>query len=335
MTLPFKGAKGDNMANYFYFSTSGDGWINLGTDEWFIDHFGKDDMILYLYINENAVIIGRNQNPWAECNLSAMERDDVQLVRRITGGGAVYHDCGNLNFSFIAGADRYDQDAQMDMILSAVRKLGIPCEFTGRNDLTADGKKFSGNAFCARRGVRQHHGTLLIGANLAKLQNYLQVDPRKLQAKGTKSVRSRVCNLSEFQPGLTTGQMARALEGAFFAHYGAYKTLAASDLPHDQLAPYWEKQRSWAWRLGETPQFDVEIENRFAWGNVQILLTLRHTEVTSVKVYSDALDTELPDEIAALLNGCRFGAKPLAEALAASPKQQIRELAGYILLQNL
>ena len=123
------------MATYFYVSPSRDGWRNLATDEWLIDHLAPDDLILYFYINQNAVIIGKNQNPWKECDIPAMDRDGVQLVRRITGGGAVFHDEGNLNFSFIAGKERYDTDRQFGMILQAVRALGIPAELTGRNDM--------------------------------------------------------------------------------------------------------------------------------------------------------------------------------------------------------
>lgn len=314
--------------NYLYVSPSGDGWRNLGTDEYFLEHIGPEDMLLYFYINRSALIIGRGQNPWAECRLDAMERDGVQLVRRITGGGAVFHDEGNLNFSFIAGEAGYDVQRQLGMILSAVRALGIPCEFTGRNDLLADGRKFSGNAFCSRKGIRQHHGTLLIRSDLARLQNYLNVDPRKLQAKGVKSVRSRVCNLSEFAPGLGCGDMLRALKDAFRAEYGGYEELQGPD--EAAVAPYIEKHASDAWRLGETPRFDLEIENRFPWGNVQVLLTLRKGRVHDLKVYSDALDAALPEEIRSLLTGAEFGARPMADALRKSQNVQVLELADYI-----
>ena len=323
------------MKNYLYVSTSGDGWTNLGTDEWFLEHVGPDDLALYFYINENAVIIGRNQNPWAECDLNAIERDKVQLVRRITGGGAVYHDRGNLNFSFIAGINRYDQDRQFRLILDAVRALGIPCEFTGRNDLVADGRKFSGNAFCMRSKVKQHHGTLLVSADLGKLQNYLRVDPRKLRSKGTKSVRARVCNLSEFVPNLRVETLLGALKQAYAREYGAYETLEHDALPWTEVQPYIQKHASWEWRLGETPQFDLEIENRFPWGTVQMLITLRHTCVADLKVYTDALDTELAQEIRGLLLGCRFGSVPMADALAASPNAQVREVGEFVRAQKL
>ena len=323
------------MGNWLYVSDSPDGWRNLGVDEYFLDHLAPEDLLLYFYVNRNAVIIGRGQNPWAECNLNAMERDGVQLVRRITGGGAVFHDEGNLNFSFIAGEAIYDIPRQLGMILSAVRALGIPCEFSGRNDLLADGRKFSGNAFCARRQLRQHHGTLLVDADLGRLQNYLNVDPRKLQAKGAKSVRSRVCNLKEFVPGLTRDAMLEALKAAFRREYGDYTDLTGLTLDEAAIAPYVQKQASDAWRLGETPRFDVEIENRFPWGNVQLLLTLRQSKVDSLQVYSDAIDAELPEEIRSRLLGVSYGSRPLAAALMESEKAQIQEVARFILEQQL
>lgn len=314
--------------NKLFVSASGDGWRNLGTDEYFLEHVGPEDMLLYFYVNSAAVIIGRGQNPWVECNLEAMARDDVQLVRRITGGGAVFHDAGNLNFSFIAGEKLYDERRQLGMILSAVRALGIPCDFTGRNDLVADGRKFSGNAFCSRKGIRQHHGTLLIHSDLARLQNYLNVDPRKLQAKGVKSVRSRVCNLSEFVPGLTCEKMLDALKGAFRAEYGECEELPVPE--ESAVAPYIKKHASDAWRLGETPRFDAQIENRFPWGNVQLLLTLRKGRVCDVQAYSDALDVSLPEEICARLKDAEYNSEAMAAALEKGADSQLRELAEFI-----
>ena len=318
------------MNNLLFVAPWQDGWKNLAADEYFLDRVQPDQMILYFYVNGNAVIIGRGQNPWAECNLHAMDADRVQLVRRITGGGAVFHDTGNLNFSFIAGENVYDVERQLRMILNAVRALGIPCDFTGRNDLVADGRKFSGNAFCARGHARQHHGTLLIRADLTRLQNYLNVDPRKLKAKGAKSVRSRVCNLSDFVPTLTCEQMLAALTDAYRAEYGEYSELSEADLDAAALDAYYEKQSSDAWRLGKTPRFDAEIENRFPWGNVQALLTLRGGRVDAAEVYSDANDAELTEDIRSRLLGAEFGAKPLCLALMGSEKEETREFARFI-----
>lgn len=323
------------MGNYLYVSTSGDGWRNLAVDEYFLDTLGPDDMMLYFYVNKNAVIIGQGQNPWAECRLAEMDRDGVQLVRRITGGGAVFHDEGNLNFSFIAGEGRYDLERQLGLILDAVRALGIPCEFSGRNDLLADGRKFSGNAFCKRGAIRQHHGTLLISADMTRLQNYLNVDPRKLKPKGVKSVKSRVCNLNEFVPELRRDDMLEALKCAYAAEYGDYTELQTSQLDEAAIAPYYEKQKSDAWRLGVTPRFDLEIENRFPWGGLQMLLTLRHGEVSDISVYSDANDAELPGRVRAALLGAKFGSQPIAEALRAAGGQDMNDIAEYVLTLDL
>ena len=323
------------MANYLYVSTSGDGWRNLAVDEYFLDTLGPDDMMLYFYVNKNAVIIGQGQNPWAECRLAEMDRDGVQLVRRITGGGAVFHDEGNLNFSFIAGEGRYDLERQFGLILNAVRALGIPCEFSGRNDLLADGRKFSGNAFCKRGAIRQHHGTLLISADMTRLQNYLNVDPRKLKPKGVKSVKSRVCNLNEFVPELRRDDMLEALKRAYAAEYGDYTEMQTSQLDEAAIAPYYEKQKSDAWRLGVTPRFDLEIENRFPWGGLQMLLTLRHGEVSDISVYSDANDAELPGRVRAALLGAKFGSQPIAEALRAAGGQDMNDIAEYVLTLDL
>lgn len=323
------------MRNLWYVSTSPDGWQNLAMDEWFLDHLGPEDLLLYFYINKNAVIIGKNQNPWKECDLDTMEQDHVQLVRRITGGGAVYHDQGNLNFSFIAGEGRYDVQRQMNVILQAVRSFGIPCEFSGRNDLLADGKKFSGNAFCARGQLRQHHGTLLLRSDLGRLKNYLQVDPRKLKAKGVSSVRSRVCNLSEFTEAVTIESMLAAIRLAYEAEYGAAEDFVFQPEQVAGVVPYYEKQQSWQWRLGKTPVFDLELDTRFSWGGVQLLLTLREGRVERVDAFSDAMDADLAEDLRTRLTGCRFQSQAMAAALMASEKQPLHDIAAFLLAEKL
>ena len=323
------------MNVYWYVSASRDGWQNLAMDEWFLDHMGEDDLLLYWYINSNAVIIGKNQNPWKECDLATMERDQVQLVRRVTGGGAVYHDNSNLNFSFIAGEKRYDLEKQLNLILQAVRSFGIPCDFSGRNDLLADGKKFSGNAFCVRQGIRQHHGTLLIGSDLGRLQNYLQVDPRKLKAKGVASVRSRVCNLSEFTDAVTTQSMLAAIRQVFEAEYGTVEDFSPTPEQVAQMVPYYEKQSSWQWRMGKTPAFDLELDTRFPWGGVQLQFSLKNSVVEELDVWSDAMDAELSGRIKDRLLGVRFGSRTLHDALADTDNEQLQDVARFLLEQGL
>ena len=323
------------MKNYWYLSKTNDGWENLALDEWFIDNLSPDDIMLYFYINENAVIIGKNQNPWKECNLPQMEKDNVQLVRRITGGGAVYHDLGNLNFSFIAGENRYDLDKQLNLILKAVESFGIECEFSGRNDLLADGKKFSGNAFCVRKNIKQHHGTLLVNSDLNRLQNYLNVDPKKIRSKGIESVRARVCNLSELSKDVNIDSMLNAIRTAYNALYGEVSDYVPTEKALNDVKKYYEKQISWEWKMGNTMPFDIELNERFSFGGVQMLFSLKEAVIEKVQVFSDAMDTELCLEISERLTGVRFKSSELYNALTASEKEPIKEIANYLLNENL
>lgn len=317
------------MKAYFFLCESSDGWRNLAADEYFLNHIGKDEILLHIYINAPAVIIGKNQNAWRECNLKAMEADGVKLVRRISGGGAVYHDLGNVNFSFIAHRDIYDVPRQMNVILRAVRELGISAEFSGRNDLLAEGRKFSGNAFCVRGEGRQHHGTLLLSADLSKLPGYLNVSDEKLRSKGVSSVRSRVCNLCEFNAQITSDGMIEALKKGFAQEYGAFENWELDAAARQEIESLYEKQSSWQWRLGQAPRFDLELKNRFDWGEIQVLLSFRQAHVSQVQVYSDALDTELAEQLAQMLQGARFTAGDLAAAVLPE-KKELAEIAGWL-----
>lgn len=317
------------MKAYFFLCETNDGWRNLAADEYFLNHISKDEILLHIYINAPAVIIGKNQNAWRECNLKAMEADGVKLVRRISGGGAVYHDLGNVNFSFIAHKDIYDVPRQMNVILRAVRELGILAEFSGRNDLLAEGKKFSGNAFCVRGEGRQHHGTLLLSADLSKLPGYLNVSDEKLKSKGVSSVRSRVCNLCEFNAQITSEGMIEALKKGFAQEYGTFENWELDAAARQEIEALYEKQASWQWRLGQAPRFDLELKNRFDWGEIQVLLSFRQAHVSQVQVYSDALDTEIAEQLAQMLQGARFTAKDLAAAVLPE-KKELAEIAEWL-----
>ena len=311
-------------------SRSGDGWRNIATEEYLMDRVGPDDAVFYFFVNDRAVIIGRAQNPWAECDLARMNADGVQLVRRISGGGAVYHDRGNLNYSFIMGKNRYDLKRQTGLIVSAVRALGIPAEVVGRNDLLADGRKFSGNAFCARGSARLHHGTLLVNADLGRLEDYLNVDAGKLRAKGIKSVRSRVCNLCEYAAGLDVEAVLARLKDACRGYAPGCVELGAGDIDPSELQPYLEKHASRAWRLGQTPRFDCELSHRFEWGNAQLLLRLRGGAIEDLDAYTDANDAELAEEMRRRLTGAGFDSEAMARALRASGRSELDELADYL-----
>lgn len=318
------------MSNYIYSAPTGDGWLNLARDGYFLENNKKGDVILYFYVNKNAVIIGRNQNAWKECNIANMDADGVQLVRRHSGGGAVFHDNGNLNFSFITDEKHYDLNRQMRVILNAVSKLGLKAELSGRNDITVDGKKFSGNAFSLAKGNRSHHGTILVNADLTKLSNYLCVSKEKMRSKGIDSVRARVCNICELSSGLTVEAMRRLVIESFIEEYGAASEYVFDGTALAEVEERRERLASWEWRFGKTPQFDFETDKRFSFGDTQIYFNLRDGVIRETKVYSDCLDTELTTEIENALTGVHFRREEIKAALSKMKDQNIAaELAEH------
>ncbi len=318
------------MSNYIYSAPTGDGWLNLARDGYFLENNKKGDVILYFYVNKNAVIIGRNQNAWKECSIANMDADGVQLVRRHSGGGAVFHDNGNLNFSFITDEKHYDLNRQMRVILNAVSKLGLKAELSGRNDITVDGKKFSGNAVSLAKGNRSHHGTILVNADLAKLSNYLCGSKEKMRSKGIDSVRARVCNICELSSGLTVEAMRRLVIESFIEEYGAASEYVFDGTALAEVEERRERLASWEWRFGKTPQFDFETDKRFSFGDTQIYFNSRNGVIRETKVYSDCLDTELTTEIENALTGVHFRKEEIKAALSKMKDQSIAaELAEH------
>ena len=169
---------------------------NLAREACLLEAVGVGECILYLWQNQRTVVIGRNQNAWKECRIEQLEADGGHLVRRLSGGGAVYHDLGNLNFTFLVREEDYDVSRQLEVLVGAVNRLGIHAEKTGRNDVTVDGRKISGNAFYRADGHCYHHGTILIDVDKASLSAYLNVSAAKLRSKGVDSVKARVANLT-------------------------------------------------------------------------------------------------------------------------------------------
>jgi len=324
------------MINSIIISNTGDGFTNLATDEYILGLYHEGRMhgvALYFYVNDNAVIIGRNQNAWRECNLRRMEQMGVQLVRRHTGGGAVYHDGGNLNFSFITDEKHYDVARQTGVIASACSSFGIKINLSGRNDILADGRKFSGNAYAVWGRARGQHGTLLIDTDMSMLSKCLNVSQKKLEAKGVASVRARVCNLSELAD-ITVDEMRSAIIACFIKEYGEAEMLSINVDENEQIQALRQKHASWQWRLGMTPAFDYSLEQRFSFGELQLLLRLKNGIVTGAEVFTDALDTSIPNEITSLILGTRFDAKELSARLICGGAEA-NELSEYILKEGL
>ena len=319
------------MAVYFYISNSTDGCRNLATDGFFLENLKKDDIMLYFYVNANAVIIGKNQNAWRECNVDAMERDGVQVVRRHTGGGAVFHDDRNLNFSFIMNEEQYDVRRQMGVIQKMCAALGMTAELSGRNDILIDGKKFSGNAFAASRGMKAHHGTIMVNTDLSKLAGYLNVSEKKMRAKGVTSVKSRVCNLSDFNDSVTVPMVLELLKKEYQAEYGEYTEYKFNEQELARIDELYAIQSSWEWRFGQTPAFNYQLEERFSFGEMQFLFQVESGLISDVAVYSDALDTELVQLVKNRLAGVRFRPQDIAEAFEKDPaRPDFKEIGQYI-----
>jgi len=285
-----------------------DPWMNLAVEEYLLENIKEGEYILYLWQNENTVVIGKNQNPWSECRSELLEKENGKLARRISGGGAVYHDLGNLNFTFIMRKDKYDLDKQFNVILNSVQSLGINAIKTGRNDIVVDNKKFSGNAFCFKKHSAYHHGTILVSANLNKLTKYLQVSKDKIEAKGIKSVRSRVTNLNEINKDITIDMVSDAIIKAYTDIYGEAKIIY-NDIAHldgDKLEELYKKYSSWEFRYGQAPKFDITFETRFIWGGVTFGFSLKNGIIEKAKIYSDAMDEQYISKLEAQLHGIRF-----------------------------
>jgi len=310
-----------------------DPWWNLSIEEYLLDRVEENECILYLWQNQNTVVIGKNQNAWRECRTDLLESEGGKLARRLSGGGAVFHDVGNLNFTFLMGRSNYDLQRQVKVIHNAVRKAGIVSEMSGRNDLTVDGRKYSGNAFCFRKNSAYHHGTIMVSVDMSKLSRYLQVSQEKLRSKGVQSVKSRVANLSEFRPSLTIEDMKGYMMEAFQDEYGKSEEIYTDDSFMDKavLDKLYEKYSSWEWLYGESPSFDIELNERFDWGGIEIGLQLENGIIKKAKVYSDAMDEEFINMLPGMLEGCKFNSVAMAERIMdKSPEGQRKIFAQDI-----
>lgn len=303
---------------WLYESPGHDPYYNLAVEEYLLKK-AEQDTILYLWRNAHTVVIGKNQNPWKECRTTLLEQEGGRLARRLSGGGAVYHDLGNLNFTFLMPRGSFDTQKQFSVLVKALAQLGIRAEFSGRNDLLAGGRKFSGNAYYKNGTAAYHHGTLLVHADMEKLGRYLSPDRKKLQSKGVDSVPSRVVNLSEINPAVTVKTLAGALKEAFCAVYGAWDTLTLTGEDLRKIDTMARRNSRWEWNYGQKLPFTVTWEDRFPWGGLELNLQIAQGRVTAVKVYTDAMEETLAGQIEAALTGCRFTVEDLSAAVAELP----------------
>jgi lipoate-protein ligase A len=301
---------------YIHNTWNTDPYQNIALEKYILDHLNPGDCVLYLWQNKNTVVIGRNQNAWAECRTTLLEQEGGKMARRLSGGGAVFHDMGNLNFTFLLKDEDYDVDKQLSVIQTALAGLGLHAEKSGRNDLLVEGRKFSGNAFYHRNGNAYHHGTLLVSADMEKLSRYLTPPKAKLEAKGVASVRSRVANLTEFVPELTCDQLRKFMTKAFTEVYGLpCCELVLNQEAADEINATAEQLSGWEWLFGSRLPFSFSCEGKFDWGWIQLQLQVESGQVLEAQVYSDAMDWELPDAVSNCLKGCKFSQADLCQAI--------------------
>ena len=317
------------MKQAIYYSTSHDCAANLAGEAYLMDL--PYDRILYLWVNDPCIVIGRFQNPHSECNLPAMEKDGVQLVRRQSGGGAVYHDRGNLCYTLIGNKDEATKEENFDLIVEALARLGITSEQSGRNDILMGGKKISGNAFQNTKTKFTHHGTLLVTSDLSVMANYLTPSETKLASKAVKSVASRVGNLKEAKADITVEEVELALEHEFRKRYGE------SEVFHINFSEFEAAQENYRLFgdldliLKNTPPFTHSFTHRFAWGEVTLNLHVTEDTIQSLTLFTDSLDTTLEERTQKLLIGVRYEKAQIAALEASEPA--LNELLGYLLTQ--
>ena len=291
---------------------------NLAIEQHLLETVLGGCCLLYLWQNERTVVIGRNQNAWAECRTTQLFGDGGRLARRLSGGGAVYHDRGNLNFTFLMREEDYDLSRQLSVIRRACALCGIETELSGRNDVLASGRKFSGNAFYHHEGRAYHHGTLLIDVDANAMGRYLSPSKAKLEAKGVESVRSRVVNLKELNPAITVDMLKAAMKQAFREVYDLPLCTppVLDEARIEELAAHYASD---AWLFGQKLPFTLRCEQRFPWGGIELQLFVDRGVIQSAAVYTDDMDPETAPTLREALIGCPFSLAALKARIEPLP----------------
>lgn len=294
---------------------------NLALEEYVLRNHRCEGDILLFYVNEPSVIIGKHQNTIEEIDPAYIRSRGIHVVRRISGGGAVYHDLGNLNFSFITAYrperfNRYEEFTRP--VIDVLRALGVPAELGGRNDILVEGRKISGNAQFSTRDRMLSHGTVLLDSDLDAVTAALRVRPGKIESKGIKSVRSRVANISEYlREPITTRQLRDLVLERMFG--------SLDDVRHYELNPEdWERVEelverryaTWEWNHGESPRFNLQRAHRFPGGEVDVRLSVEEGRIHCARIYGDYMGVGDVEELERALVGLRYDRDELERVLA-------------------
>ncbi|WP_391117102.1 lipoate--protein ligase [Psychrobacillus sp. L3] len=295
--------------------------INLAIEEYALKTMDVEkDSFLLFYINEPSIIIGRNQNTIEEINTEFVEKNGIIPVRRLSGGGAVYHDLGNLNFSFLTKDDgdsfrNFKKFTQP--VVDALKKMGVDAELSGRNDILAEGKKISGNAQFSTKGRMFSHGTLLFDTEIDAVVSALKVSKEKIESKGIKSIRSRVTNIAELlKEPMTIEQFRSEILSSIFggAENIQYWELTAEDWENIHKLSE-ERYQQWDWNYGKSPKFNMKHSHRFPTGGVDVRLEVNKGFMEEVKIYGDFFGVGDMEEVEKLLTGKPYSKQAIEEAL--------------------
>jgi lipoate-protein ligase A len=297
-------------------SDSTNPYHNIAREAFLLENTPPDSCILYLWQNDRTVVIGRNQNVWRECRVAELEKDGGHLARRLSGGGAVYHDLGNLCFTFLLPLEDYNVDTQSEVILRAMNSLGLQAVRTGRNDIEIDGRKFSGNAFDQGSRNAMQHGTILMNAAFSDAAKYLSPSADKRRGKGVESVKARMINLTECNPAINRQSVESVLINHFEEIYQCKSERIAEDFFDVRAIETAEARFSSAeWKYGKSPPCVFKTESRFTWGGVEFQFDVTNQTIENCQVYSDAMDAAFILDLPKALNGLTFSHESVLTAL--------------------
>lgn len=294
-----------------------DPYKNHAIEEFLMNKFNEDCFMLWE--NDKSILIGRNQNIYNEINIEYVKKNHIPVVRRLSGGGTVFNDGGNLNFSFISCSP--DKDFAnfkkfAKPIMEALNKLSIPAELSGRNDLMVDGKKISGNAQCRYKNKLLHHGTLLFSSDISELSHALKVSNLKLESKGVKSVKSRVSNIQTcLEAPMSIENFKDYLFDEVFKSTQGSKIYTITQKDFIEIDRIAKKYASWEWNFGNNPQFDIKGEKKFRGGIVQVYMNIHKGRIKDIKLYGDFFSENDVSIIEKSLKGINYNKLSICNAL--------------------
>lgn len=293
-------------------NNSTDPRYNLALEEYAFKNLDLKEDYVILWRNEPSIIIGKNQCTLEEINSQYASENNVHVIRRVTGGGAVYHDLGNLNFSFITKVDKLEEidfKKYTFPVINALNELGVKCELSGRNDLTIDGKKFSGIAQSITKGRLLNHGTLLFNSKLDTLSKMLNVKKEKIESKGIKSVRSRVTNIRDYLKSDIDILEFRELILRYIFEYKKSpitKYELTKEVKDAINALMQEKYNTWEWNYGKSPKFDFKNSKKYDAGILDVRINLEDGLIENCKIYGDFFGNEDVAKFEELLIGLKY-----------------------------